>query len=57
LTLPNELNNSKTHVSSACQLLLEAALSDVEFIFTNLGSDHPAFIEAFEDGQLRLKLR
>ena len=57
MTLPNELNNSKTHVSSACQLLLEAALSDVEFIFTNLGSDHPAFIEAFEDGQLRLKLR
>lgn len=47
MTLPNELNNSNTHVTSACQLLLEAARSGVEFIFTNLGSDHPAFIEAF----------
>ncbi|MCE2667539.1 MAG: acetolactate synthase, partial [Limnohabitans sp.] len=47
MTLPNELNTSNTHVTSACQLLLEAARSGVEFIFTNLGSDHPAFIEAF----------
>ncbi len=47
MTLPNELNNSNAPVSSACQLLLEAARRGVEFIFTNLGSDHPAFIEAF----------
>ena len=47
MTLPNELNNSNAPVSSACKLLLEAARSGVEFIFTNLGSDHPAFIEAF----------
>lgn len=47
MTSQNELAKSNTHVTSACKLLLEAARSGVEFIFTNLGSDHPAFIEAF----------
>ena len=45
--MPNEMNSSDLHVTAACKLLLEAARSGVEFIFTNLGSDHPAFIEAF----------
>jgi acetolactate synthase-1/2/3 large subunit len=47
MTTQNELAISNTDVTSACKLLLEAARSGVEFIFTNLGSDHPAFIEAF----------
>ena len=47
MTSQNELAKSNTHVTSACKLLLEAARSGVEYIFTNLGSDHPAFIEAF----------
>lgn len=37
----------KTAPTAARRLLEEAARSGVEYIFTNLGSDHPAFIEAF----------
>ena len=33
--------------SAAQRLLQTAAELGVEYIFTNLGSDHPAFIEAF----------
>ena len=45
--MSNEMNSPDLQVTAACKLLLEAARSGVEFIFTNLGSDHPAFIEAF----------
>jgi acetolactate synthase-1/2/3 large subunit len=45
--MSNEMNSPNLQVTAACKLLLEAARSGVEFIFTNLGSDHPAFIEAF----------
>lgn len=45
--MSNEMNSPVLQVTAACKLLLEAARSGVEFIFTNLGSDHPAFIEAF----------
>jgi len=38
---------SPHHPTAARRLLEEAARLGVEFIFTNLGSDHPAFIEAF----------
>ncbi len=34
-------------VTTARRLLEEAARLGVDYIFTNLGSDHPAFIEAF----------
>jgi acetolactate synthase-1/2/3 large subunit len=37
--------------SAAYTLLEFAARSGIEFIFTNLGSDHPAFIEAFAEMQ------
>ncbi len=37
--------------SAAYTLLDFAARSGIEFIFTNLGSDHPAFIEAFAEMQ------
>ena len=33
--------------TAARRLLEEAARSGIEYVFTNLGSDHPAFIEAF----------
>jgi len=45
--MSNEMNSPDLHVTAACKLLLEAARCGIEFIFTNLGSDHPAFIEAF----------
>lgn len=45
--MSNEMNSPDLQVTAACKLLLEAARSGIEFIFTNLGSDHPAFIEAF----------
>ena len=43
--------------TAARRLLEEAARAGVEYIFTNLGSDHPAFLEAFaeideEDGDM-----
>jgi acetolactate synthase-1/2/3 large subunit len=41
------LNNSAP--TAARRLLEEAARLGVDYIFTNLGSDHPAFIEAFAD--------
>jgi acetolactate synthase-1/2/3 large subunit len=37
--------------SAAYTLLEFSASSGIEFIFTNLGSDHPAFIEAFAEMQ------
>jgi acetolactate synthase-1/2/3 large subunit len=37
--------------SAAYTLLEFSARSGIEFIFTNLGSDHPAFIEAFAEMQ------
>lgn len=36
-------------VTAARRLLEQAAHAGIETIFTNLGSDHPAFIEAFAD--------
>lgn len=36
-----------TPATAARRLLEEAARLDIDCIFTNLGSDHPAFIEAF----------
>jgi acetolactate synthase I/II/III large subunit len=33
--------------TAAARLLTEAARLGIDYIFTNLGSDHPAFIEAF----------
>jgi acetolactate synthase-1/2/3 large subunit len=36
-------------VTAARRLLEQAAGAGIEYIFTNLGSDHPAFIEAFAD--------
>jgi len=40
------------NLHSAAYTLLEfAARSGIEYIFTNLGSDHPAFIEAFAEMQ------
>jgi len=33
--------------TTARRLLEEAGRLGVDYIFTNLGSDHPAFIEAF----------
>lgn len=38
-----------THPTAARRLLEEAARMGIDCIFTNLGSDHPAFIEAFAD--------
>ena len=37
--------------TAAYTLLEFSARSGIEFIFTNLGSDHPAFIEAFAEMQ------
>src|SRR5262252_10683442 len=37
--------------SAAFTLLEYSARNGIEFIFTNLGSDHPAFIEAFAEMQ------
>jgi len=37
--------------SAAYTLLAFSASAGIEFIFTNLGSDHPAFIEAFAEMQ------
>lgn len=44
-------NNNTRHQapSAARRLLEEASLLGVDCIFTNLGSDHPAFIEAFAE--------
>jgi len=39
--------------SAAYTLLAFSARAGIEFIFTNLGSDHPAFIEAFAEMQQR----
>src|SRR5712671_6637469 len=39
--------------SAAYALLAFSARAGIEFIFTNLGSDHPAFIEAFAEMQKR----
>lgn len=38
---------ASTSVTAASQLLEVASQLGVKYIFTNLGSDHPAFIEAF----------
>ena len=35
--------------SAAHTLLAFSARAGIEYIFTNLGSDHPAFIEAFAE--------
>lgn len=48
------MNNDNTHTATkeptaARRLLEEASRLGVDCIFTNLGSDHPAFIEAFAD--------
>lgn len=40
-------SNTEAPPTAARRLLEEAARLGVEYIFTNLGSDHPAFIEAF----------
>src|SRR5215470_12715956 len=37
--------------SAAHTLLAFSAKTGIEYIFTNLGSDHPAFIEAFAEMQ------
>jgi acetolactate synthase I/II/III large subunit len=39
--------NTGAPATAARRLLEEAARLGIEYIFTNLGSDHPAFIEAF----------
>jgi acetolactate synthase I/II/III large subunit len=39
--------------SAAHALLAFSARAGIEYVFTNLGSDHPAFIEAFAEMQLR----
>jgi acetolactate synthase I/II/III large subunit len=39
----------RTAPTAARRLLEEAARLGIDYIFTNLGSDHPAFIEAFAD--------
>ncbi|TFY99826.1 thiamine pyrophosphate-requiring protein [Ramlibacter rhizophilus] len=44
----NDMNASKPP-TAARRLLEEAARLGIDHIFTNLGSDHPAFIEAFAD--------
>jgi acetolactate synthase I/II/III large subunit len=38
-----------SHLTAANRLLRLAAQLDIKYIFTNLGSDHPAFIEAFAE--------
>lgn len=38
-----------SNLTSANRLLRLAAELDIKYIFTNLGSDHPAFIEAFAE--------
>lgn len=44
------MNNDKAKTPTAARRLLEeASRLGVDCIFTNLGSDHPAFIEAFAD--------
>lgn len=42
-----ETNTSQVPATTARRLLEEAGRLGVNYIFTNLGSDHPAFIEAF----------
>ncbi|VWX58257.1 Acetohydroxy-acid synthase small subunit [Burkholderiales bacterium 8X] len=42
-------SNAQAAPTAARRLLEEAARLGVEHIFTNLGSDHPAFIEAFAE--------
>jgi acetolactate synthase-1/2/3 large subunit len=48
-TASTTTSTTSAPVTAARQLLELAARLGVDFIFTNLGSDHPAFIEAFAD--------
>ena len=40
-------HSTSTPATAACRILEDATQLGIEYIFTNLGSDHPAFIEAF----------
>src|SRR5215213_2646227 len=44
---------SEPHITTAQQLLQLSKQLGVEYLFTNLGSDHPAFIEGFAQIEAR----
>jgi len=46
-SMTTETNTVQAPATTARRLLEEAGRLGVDYIFTNLGSDHPAFIEAF----------